>query len=122
MVYWHLHVTPQLHGEEHTAMEDPAGKAPKVVSFLESMMGRTTALEQNRCISFCCGRQIDLAEFSQWSEQQLAEYRLSAMCNHCQDAFFEPECNGQCYRSSDIGVPTASDPVAYAHPDCPLHG
>jgi len=31
-----------------------------------------------------------------------------------------PECNGICLYGSDLGVP--SDGVAYAHPDCELHG
>ncbi len=32
----------------------------------------------------------------------------------------EPECNGICLTASDLGVP--GDGVAYAHPDCELHG
>jgi len=32
------------------------------------------------------------------------------------------ECNGICLYAADIGVPEAGDVVAYAHPDCPLHG
>lgn len=32
----------------------------------------------------------------------------------------EPECNGICLYGSDLGVPSSG--VAYAHPDCPVHG
>lgn len=34
----------------------------------------------------------------------------------------EEECNGVCLYAADIGVPEAGDVVAYAHPDCPVHG
>lgn len=34
----------------------------------------------------------------------------------------EKECNGICLSAADIGVPEAGDVIAYAHPDCPLHG
>jgi hypothetical protein len=34
--------------------------------------------------------------------------------------FDQPQCNGICLFGSDIGVP--SDAIAYAHPDCELHG
>lgn len=32
------------------------------------------------------------------------------------------ECNGECFTASDVGVTVADNPVAYPHPDCPLHG
>lgn len=32
-----------------------------------------------------------------------------------------PECNGICLYGADLGVPEYGD-VAYAHPDCELHG
>lgn len=31
-------------------------------------------------------------------------------------------CGGPCMRASDVGVPVPGDPVAYAHPCCPVHG
>lgn len=35
----------------------------------------------------------------------------------------EPECNGICLTAADIGVPACGgDMIAYAHPDCPVHG
>lgn len=34
----------------------------------------------------------------------------------------EAECNGICLSASDIGVGEYGDMIAYAHPDCPLHG
>ena len=33
-----------------------------------------------------------------------------------------PECNGICLSASDIGVGEYGSMIAYAHPDCPLHG
>jgi hypothetical protein len=32
------------------------------------------------------------------------------------------ECGHLCLRGSDIGVSVPGDPVAYAHPGCPVHG
>lgn len=36
----------------------------------------------------------------------------------------EEECNGICLTAADIGLPEYSrdGEVAYAHPDCPVHG
>jgi len=36
----------------------------------------------------------------------------------------DDECNGICLTASDIGLPEfhRSGEVAYAHPDCPVHG
>lgn len=33
-----------------------------------------------------------------------------------------PPCSGDCLTAYDVGVPVAGNPVAYPHPDCPLHG
>lgn len=33
---------------------------------------------------------------------------------------FLPTCNGICMTGHDVGVPSAE--IAYAHPDCPMHG
>lgn len=36
---------------------------------------------------------------------------------------YQQPCGAQnCLRSSDIGVPTAGDPVAIVHPNCSVHG
>jgi hypothetical protein len=32
------------------------------------------------------------------------------------------ECSGECLRASDVGVGVTGNPVAYAHPHCPVHG
>lgn len=34
----------------------------------------------------------------------------------------ESECWFPCLTASDIGVPEAGDMIAYAHPQCPVHG
>jgi len=31
-------------------------------------------------------------------------------------------CGHMCVRGSDIGIGVVGDPVAYAHPGCPIHG
>lgn len=34
----------------------------------------------------------------------------------------DAECNDICLYAGDIGLPEYGNVVAYAHPDCPLHG
>ena len=62
-------------------------KSIPMQTFLEAAFGRTTAIENNRCIPFCCGRQIPADEFATWTDLQQREYRISGMCNSCQDIF-----------------------------------
>lgn len=38
-----------------------------------------------------------------------------------EDPDAEPQCNQICLSGSDVGVPEFGG-IAYAHPDCPLHG
>lgn len=53
-------------------------------------MGRNTAIQNSRCLPFCCGREIPADEFATWTEIQRREYPISGMCNHCQDIAFAP--------------------------------
>lgn len=34
----------------------------------------------------------------------------------------EPQCNGICLTTCDIGLPELGMEIAYPHPDCDLHG
>jgi hypothetical protein len=56
------------------------------------------------------------------------EILMTGMCPKCWDGMREAtdpdadaECNGVCLTGADVGVPEFGG-VAYAHPDCPLHG
>jgi hypothetical protein len=55
------------------------------------------------------------------------EILMTGICPKCWDAMREAtdpdadaECSGVCLTGADVGVPF--DGIAYAHPDCPLHG
>jgi hypothetical protein len=62
-------------------------KSIPMQSFLEAVLGRSTAIANNRCLPFCCGRQIAAEEFATWTELERREYTISGMCNSCQDVF-----------------------------------
>lgn len=66
---------------------EPSNKSIPMQSFLEAVMGRTTAIKNNRCLPFCCDRQIAPEEFANWTELERREYLISGMCNSCQDIF-----------------------------------
>jgi hypothetical protein len=54
------------------------------------------------------------------------EILMTGICPKCWDAMRAPDdppqCNGICLSAADIGVPEAGDIIAYAHPECELHG
>lgn len=67
-------------------MATPAPKAPEIEGLLEGFSGRTTAIEADRCVDepIGCGKAVgdfkdDLSE---------GEYRLSGLCQICQDDLF----------------------------------
>lgn len=53
------------------------------------------------------------------------EILQTGICPKCWDGMRDPDdppqCNGICLTGADVGVPEYSG-VAYAHPDCELHG
>jgi hypothetical protein len=53
------------------------------------------------------------------------EMMVSGTCPECFDKLFPPdpdECNGMCMTGADVGLPEYGHLIAYAHPDCPIHG
>lgn len=53
------------------------------------------------------------------------ELMISGTCAECWNTMFPPdedECGGICLTADDIGLSEYGDMVAYAHPDCPVHG
>jgi hypothetical protein len=67
---------------------EPSKKAQPIEKFLEILGGRSTAIKDDKCISepIGCGREV--SDMVQWSEIQLKEYRISGLCNICQNRIF----------------------------------
>lgn len=63
-------------------MATPEPKADGIKNFLDNMFDRTNKIENNKCVS--CGG--DAIEFD--DEESRREYKLSGMCQHCQNEFF----------------------------------
>lgn len=65
-------------------------KAPKVQSFLDNMSERITSQPVGAGKCRTCGVEINPQGFTDY--MSLIEYRISGMCQRCQDAVFcEPE-------------------------------
>lgn len=73
---------------------EPMKRSPKLTQFLETTVGRTTAITTNHCVKtpFGCAREISIGEIETWDKETIEEYRISGMCKTCQDNFYvEPE-------------------------------
>jgi len=70
-------------------MAEPTQKAPEIEQFLEGAGGRTTAIRADRCIRapFGCGGAA--VEFQ--DDLSRREYRISGLCQKCQDSVFGEE-------------------------------
>ena len=69
-------------------MTTPSDKSPAIANFLEANFGRTTAIEGNHCIPppMGCGKPIEGFR----DELSAKEYRISGLCQTCQDEVFSP--------------------------------
>lgn len=83
---------------------EPTEKAPAIEQFLEAMAGRTTAIEGDHCVRepIGCGRPVlpeveadydhvdapDMARHGFRDGRSLSEYRISGLCQVCQDDVF----------------------------------
>lgn len=68
---------------------EPTEKAPAIQDFLEQIAGRTTAIRSGKCIPppIGCGRAVHGFR----NERALREYRISGLCQDCQDEIFDRE-------------------------------
>ena len=66
----------------------PTKKSSEIENFLNNITNRTEAIEENFCVNppIGCGKKIVINEFR--DEISLKEYRISGMCQKCQDNFF----------------------------------
>ncbi|KKM18655.1 hypothetical protein LCGC14_1663510 [marine sediment metagenome] len=67
-------------------MATPTPKSPEITKLLEGFSGRTTAIEADKCVNppFGCGGPA--TEFR--DDLSNDEYRISGLCQNCQDAVF----------------------------------
>jgi hypothetical protein len=73
--------------------------------------------------AWVAGELIQVA-FPDLSENE-REALQTGICRDCWAQIFPPEpgqCSGVCMTGADVGVPEYGHLIAYAHPDCPLHG
>ncbi|KKK53821.1 hypothetical protein LCGC14_3090930 [marine sediment metagenome] len=66
-------------------MAHPTDKHPQIENFLEATFGRTTAITTDTCVS--CKESAN--EFK--DEISKKEYRISGLCQNCQDEVFDIE-------------------------------
>jgi len=64
-------------------MAIPTQKHPQIEHFLNDLFGRTSAIEADVCV--CCG----YAAFKFRDQISEKEYRISGLCQRCQDDIFE---------------------------------
>lgn len=67
-------------------MTKPAEKAPEIRDFLDSISGRSFAINADVCVGPPIGCGGDATEFR--NEISRKEYTLSGWCQNCQDNFF----------------------------------
>lgn len=67
-------------------MTEPSSKARGLALFLEANFGRTTAIQEGRCVPAPVGCGGPAGPFR--DDASAREYRISGLCQECQDAFF----------------------------------
>jgi hypothetical protein len=73
---------------------EPSKKSPGMELFLETTMGRSTAISELKCVKkpFGCGKIIEPGDMETWDRDTRIEYNISGMCKSCQDVVFsEPD-------------------------------
>ena len=72
---------------------EPTPKAEPLTKFLETSFKRSSSIESLKCVPkpIGCGRQIDPGEIEVWDPLTIQEYRISGLCNTCQDEIFDDE-------------------------------
>jgi hypothetical protein len=66
----------------------PTRKAVPIERLLETIAGRTSAIKSDHCVAspIGCGKPVLVNEFR--DELSLKEYRISGLCQQCQDEIF----------------------------------
>ena len=67
-------------------MAEPSKKSPGIEKFLNDISGRTSAINQDRCINPPIGCSGPATEFR--DELSKREYTISGLCQKCQDEIF----------------------------------
>ena len=66
----------------------PTQKSPAIEQLLETMSGRTSSITAMTCVKVPIGCGKPITGFKDPLSEQ--EYRISGLCQACQDAFFGP--------------------------------
>jgi len=67
-------------------MTEPTPKSPEMEKLLEGFSGRTSSIEANRCVDEPIGCGKPIVDFK--DDRSEDEYRISGLCQICQDAVF----------------------------------
>lgn len=70
-------------------MATPTTKAPAMEAFLERLSGRTSAITSDRCVVAPIGCGGPASDFR--DALSAKEYRISGLCQGCQDSVFGRE-------------------------------
>jgi len=65
---------------------EPSKKSPQIEQFLEKNFGRTTAITTNTCVSSPIGCGKPITPFRDALSEK--EYKISGLCQNCQDEIF----------------------------------
>lgn len=66
---------------------EPTHKAPAIERLLEKVAKRTSSIQTNKCVPAPIGCGQSITGFK--DELSAREYRISGLCQNCQDAFFK---------------------------------
>lgn len=69
----------------------PSDKNPQIDNALIGMFGfdRRVAIKENLCVPEPIGCGEPISNFGLWSEMEQAEYRISGLCQGCQQRTFK---------------------------------
>ena len=72
-------------------MANPSKKSQAMTDFLEAQFGRTTAIQDNVCVSppMGCGQTVSMEDFE--DEASRREYGISGLCMTCQRQIFRTD-------------------------------
>lgn len=74
-------------------MAKPSDKSPAMTAFLEGLSGRSSAIEQDKCVAPPIGCGGEATEFN--DDISWKEYTISGLCQTCQDSVFGYDEEGE---------------------------
>lgn len=77
-----MNIDDILNSKIHVSSVSPTEKSPQITEFLDKVFGRSKAINKMKCV--CCGQEAKHFK----NEISLREYRISGLCQICQDKTF----------------------------------